>query len=405
MKVLIAEDDLIAAHILESYLQKWGHEVVSTENGAEAWQQFQGDGDIALVISDWLMPEMDGLELVRRIRSVPRAGYVYVILLTALSKKEDIVRGMEAGADDFLVKPFDREELRVRIRAGERIVRLEQSLARRNEELQATNTRMTAVNQSLKRDLQMAAKIQQALLPATLPEVDAIRFAWEFKPCEELAGDILGIVRLDDRHVALYVLDVSGHGVAAALLSVSVRHFLSPMQSTISLLRRPIPGSSNHRLVPPAEVAEELSRRFPIDPITGQYFTLLYGILDVGTQEFRYVSAGHPGPAHLPRVGQPRLLTFPGFPIGIGTQATYEEQVLGLQPGDRLYLFSDGITETGNLQREHFGSRRLLDTLSEGMAVSLEASLKRLVSNVEQWRGGAQLLDDISILGVEVASP
>src|SRR5262249_23565800 len=159
----------------------------------------------------------DGLELVRRIRATPRAGYVYVILLTAKSRKEDIVRGMEAGADDFLVKPFDREELRVRIRAGERVVLLEQDLARRNDELEAANRRWPRARGG-------AARVQQALLPAALPESARARFAWRFQPCEELAGDILGVVPLDDRHVALYMLDVSGHGVAAALLSVTVRH-------------------------------------------------------------------------------------------------------------------------------------------------------------------------------------
>src|SRR5262249_10795760 len=163
-KVLIAEDDLISAQVLQTFLEKWGHNVVAAENGAEAWQLFQ-EHDISLVISDWMMPEMDGLELVRRIRSCPRPGYVFIILLTAKSRKEDIVRGMEAGADDFLAKPFDREELRVRLRAGERIVRLEQNLARQNEELQRANAAITAANQRMKRDLEAAAKVQQSLLP------------------------------------------------------------------------------------------------------------------------------------------------------------------------------------------------------------------------------------------------
>src|SRR5262245_34656683 len=196
MKVLIAEDDPISLEVLQSYLERWGHEVVAAEDGAAAWRLFEAD-DISLVITDWMMPAMDGLELVRRIRAAPRPGYVYVILLTAKSRKEDIVRGMEAGADDFLVKPFDREELRVRLRAGERIVMLEQDLARRNEEL------LTA-NRHMKQNLDAAARVQRALLPAALPERQDVAFAWTFKPCEELAGDIFGVVPLDDRHVALY---------------------------------------------------------------------------------------------------------------------------------------------------------------------------------------------------------
>jgi two-component system, NtrC family, sensor kinase len=125
MKVLIADDEPISRKLLQSYLQKWGCEVTSAENGEQAWSFFQRD-EFPVVITDWMMPELDGVELVRRIRSGPRSGYVYVILLTAKGQKEDLVAGMDAGADDFLTKPFDRDELRVRLRAGERIVALEQ---------------------------------------------------------------------------------------------------------------------------------------------------------------------------------------------------------------------------------------------------------------------------------------
>ena len=128
MNVLIAEDDPVSRRLLQSQLEKWGHEVTAASGGGEAWRLFQS-GTFSLVISDWMMPEMDGPELVRRIRACPRPGYVYVILLTSRADKADVVAGMEAGADDFVTKPFDREELRVRLRAGERIIQLEHTLA------------------------------------------------------------------------------------------------------------------------------------------------------------------------------------------------------------------------------------------------------------------------------------
>jgi signal transduction histidine kinase len=127
MKILIADDDAVSRRLLQSYLQKWGYEVVPAKDGAEAWGLFDG-GIYPIVITDWMMPELDGPGLIRRMRSSQRPGYIYAILLTAKSQKEDLVEGMEAGADDFLTKPFDRDELRVRLRAGERIIRLEQDL-------------------------------------------------------------------------------------------------------------------------------------------------------------------------------------------------------------------------------------------------------------------------------------
>ena len=131
MKVLIADDEAVSRRLLQNYLQKWGHEVTVAQDGAEAWRLFEAGG-FAVVITDWEMPGMDGVELVRRIRAASASGpgYVYAILLTAKSQKEDLVEGMEAGADDFLTKPFDRDELRVRLRAGERIMLLEQELRR-----------------------------------------------------------------------------------------------------------------------------------------------------------------------------------------------------------------------------------------------------------------------------------
>jgi two-component system NtrC family sensor kinase len=127
MKILIADDDSVSRRLLQSYLQKWGYEVVAAHDGAEAWRLFE-QSLFPMVITDWMMPELDGPGLLQRIRSSQRPGYVYAILLTAKSQKEELVEGMEAGADDFLTKPFDRDELRVRVRAGERIIRLEHNV-------------------------------------------------------------------------------------------------------------------------------------------------------------------------------------------------------------------------------------------------------------------------------------
>ncbi len=137
MKVLIAEDDRVSRRLLQSLLEKWGYQVVAASDGAEAWRRFQED-EFPLVISDWVMSEMDGLDLIRRIRASQRPGYVYAILLTSLSQKKDVVQGMVAGADDFVTKPFDFEELRVRLQAGERVIRLEWTLIEQNRVLRET---------------------------------------------------------------------------------------------------------------------------------------------------------------------------------------------------------------------------------------------------------------------------
>ena len=126
MKILIADDDAVSRRLLQSYLQKWGYEVAAAKDGSEAWDLFEG-GIFPIVITDWMMPELDGPGLIRRIRSSQRPGYIYAILLTAKSQKEDLVEGMEAGADDFVTKPFDPDELKARLRVAERILKLQES--------------------------------------------------------------------------------------------------------------------------------------------------------------------------------------------------------------------------------------------------------------------------------------
>jgi len=129
MKILIAEDDLDSREFLAWLLQKLGHEVVSTQNGLEAWEAYRR-GEFRVVLSDLLMPELDGLELCRRIRAHKQSQYTYVILITALIGKKDYLHGMEAGADDFVTKPFDAEELKARLHVATRIVSFHEQAAR-----------------------------------------------------------------------------------------------------------------------------------------------------------------------------------------------------------------------------------------------------------------------------------
>jgi len=136
MKVLIAEDSLTSRRLLETALVKWGYEVVSTLNGKEAWEQLQADDAPRLAVLDWMMPEMDGVEVCRRLRRASNRNPVYVILLTCRDTKKDLVEGLGAGADDYVAKPFDHDELRARIEVGCRIIELQTALAERIRELQ-----------------------------------------------------------------------------------------------------------------------------------------------------------------------------------------------------------------------------------------------------------------------------
>jgi two-component system cell cycle response regulator len=128
MKILIAEDDPISRRVLEAHLLEWGYEVVVASDGGEAWEIIQQPESPSLIISDWMMPNMDGLELCRKIREMKKSNYTYFIILTAKERQEDVVKDLQAGADDFLIKPFHQEELKYRVHIGERIIELEQRI-------------------------------------------------------------------------------------------------------------------------------------------------------------------------------------------------------------------------------------------------------------------------------------
>ncbi|KKK70358.1 hypothetical protein LCGC14_2924780, partial [marine sediment metagenome] len=306
ISVLIAEDSRVQAQYMRDVLEQYNYHVCVTHDGEEAWDEFEKK-IFPIVISDWEMPRMDGLELIRRIRSCRRSGYVYTLLVTAKGQKEDLIKGMEAGADDFLTKPFDSDELKVRLRAGERILSLEQILADQNRALKKANKRMSS-------DLEAAAKIQTALLPTVQKDIQGLNYTWFFKPCEELAGDLFNVFMLDRDKVGFYVLDVSGHGVPAALLSVTLNQLLSPNPDQSNLLVQRKGDYFSAFVESPGNVAEKLNKQFPIDSTAGRYFTLLYGILDLKSHDLRYVSAGHPGIIYLPVNAEPEMWRIPGLP-------------------------------------------------------------------------------------------
>ena len=414
--LLVVDDSEANRDMLSRRLQRRGYTVTAAAGGRQALE-LVAKHRYDLILLDIVMPDIGGLEVLHTLRQTWSAAELPVIIATAKDESGDIVDGLKAGANDYVTKPLDLPVVLARVqtqislkRAVDQIKRLEQNLEQRNQDLEAFNVKLEAANrelasanQRMQRDLGAAARIQEAMLPVSLPNSPDASFAWLFKPCAELAGDILNVFRLDDDHVGMYVLDVVGHGVAAALLSVAVSRLLSPTPN--SFLVRPCEGSPGYRLLPPSEVAAQLNRRFPWDPATEQFFTLLYGVLNLRTREWRFVSAGHPGPIYLARNSEtPRILRgLEGVPIGVGKEETYQEQVLILQPGDRLYLYSDGISEAMNGEGKPFDTQRLLDALMRSRGGPLAESLAALWQAVETWRKSSALDDDASLVAVEIA--
>jgi len=250
--------------------------------------------------------------------------------------------------------------------------------------------------EALEHDLRLAVRVQQALLPPAELSLPGLRIACTFRPCADLAGDAVGVVVFAHGPVGLYLLDVSGHGVGAALLSFTLNHTLSPSAEGSLLIEDAGQGLT---VVPPSRVAERLNRQFPMDR-TRQYFTCVYGVFDGLQGRFDYVLAGHPAPILLPRTGPPAPLPGRGRPIGMIENATFDDETVILQPGDRLYLYTDGVVEALDAAEQEFGSIRLMAEVDRLRDRPLREGLDHVANLVQDWSGG-HLRDDVSLLAVE----
>lgn len=405
--VLIVDDNEANRDSLSRRLIRKGYAVSAVVDGAAALSQL-ARAKYDVVLLDVMMPGMSGWEVLEQIRRTHSQLELPVIMATAKDQTEDIVKAFHLGANDYVTKPVDfgvtlaRVQTQLALRHSvKRIVDLEQQLQDRNADLEVANSALVQSAERTRRELQMAARVQQAFLPKSMPNIPGLEFAWAFKPCQQLAGDSLNICHFDAEYVGFYVLDVAGHGAAPALLAVAAARVLSAARDSDSILLRPANEMDAGQPVPPGEVAEHLNRRFGSNSGTERLLTFFYVLLNVRSYALTYVSAGHPAAVRVQRAGGCIMLEGSGMPIGVGD--TYEEQSAQLQPGDRLYLYTDGVTEAMNSQRQMFGTERFNHCLERGRAVSLKDSVAQILRTVEEWNDGVAVQDDISVLAVETS--
>ncbi|AKH88312.2 PP2C family protein-serine/threonine phosphatase [Edwardsiella tarda] len=393
--VLIVDDSPGYRRLLATILARWHYRVIEAEDGEQALACLARH-QVHIVISDWEMPLMDGATLCRAIRAWDYGHYVYLILLTIRQSSEDLVAGMEAGADDFLTKPLNQGQLRSRLHAAQRIISLESTLAARNATL-------AHAYQQIESDLQAAAAMQRSLLPGHDQILNGVHADWLFLPSTYVSGDLLNYFMLDTHHLGFYCVDVAGHGVSAAMLAQSVAREFNSALLTHSLLF----SAQDASPAPPQAVAGELNRRFCLeqqDDGIVRYFTLIYGVLDTRDGRLRLCQAGHPTPLWLQAEGGLRRVGDGGLPIGLFDWATYEEQALTLAPGDRLCLYSDGISECYSPQGEQFGEARLCQLLQAQRRATVPEALATLAEALAQWHSPEAAMprqpfaDDISLL-------
>lgn len=391
-RIMIVDDLPLNLKVLSSILEGRGYSVLAFNSGVTALLAARDDPP-DLILLDIEMPGMNGFAVCKQLRMSAILEHIPVIFISAHHEPSDIVTAFAVGGVDYITKPFQVDELNARVETHLKLRRLQ-------TQLEEANAQLAAVNRRMSRDLQAASIIQRTFVLHEKPKVSTIDFAWAYEPCDELGGDGLNIIPFADDEFGLYVLDVSGHGVAPALLSVAMSRILLSGSQTI----RPT-FSSDIRIpetqsLPPAEVAARLHQFFPFDEASHQFTTMVYGVLAAGTGEFRYILAGHPSPIRLSTTAAPIFVETSGFPIGLG-DGVYQEHTLQLLKNDRLYLYSDAVLETINQYGEPFGKARLLDVIARCRPIPLQESIDVLLKEVIEWNGSPILRDDASVLAVE----
>ena len=397
--ILVIDDDPIVLESLKRLLQKRGYRVATATDAVSGVQK-----SVRLVpsviICDWLLPgDIDGLDICRRTKQDPQLSTTAFLMMTSHSDIANRVDAIEAGADDLLIKPVDTAELAARVKSGMRLHQLTQDLKAQTRRLEA--------------ELAEASSYVSSLLPKDTPRdaTNCVSISSCFISSQALGGDCFDHYWLDPDYLVMYLLDVSGHGLGAALLSTSVLNVLRSQS---------LPGVNFYR---PETVLRGLNEAFQMSDQNDKYFTIWYGVYNRITRQLVYASAGHP-PAVLlsppsaiqtnqttpppsglmtSDLGRLMQLRTPGMPIGMMPNSQYQWERCTVADSSRLYVFSDGVYEV-----EPAGDRQNAETqlgldgfisLISTLGTQQQLNLENLVDHVSRFSGN-HFADDISLLEI-----
>ena len=402
--------------ILTVSLKRWGFLVAEAGTGEEAVEICR-EGLPDIVISDWMMPGMSGPDFCRAFRAMQKDTYGYFILLTSKADKVDVAEGLDSGADDFLTKPVNTGELRARLTAGERILDMQGELREKNRMIEETLIELQQLYDSIDSDLLEAKRLQQSLVRERQVEFGPARVSQILRSAGRVGGDLVGYYPIGEDKVAIFSLDVSGHGISSALMTARLAGFLSaavPNQN-IGLVSR---GGKLHAVVPPDDIAARLNAIALQEMESAHYFTLALAELNLRDGRLRLaapvpmwfrdtdgrlrlVQAGHPHPVIQRADGRVELIGQGGFPVGLLEEARFELIEDRLAPGDRLLLISDGVTECTDAQGDMLGEDGLIRMLDELRGVEGSSLLESIIWTLAQRRSERNFDDDVSGIVLE----
>jgi len=385
--VVIAYGESFRPQLWHSSLKKCGYRCVTVSDVSSLRDCLHDFPDLLLL--DWTLSEnvsrslWEALELDCQTAEVP-----CLVFPDTLYSYPDWVAGCLRRLDDL-------DELLGKVASQLKIARL-------SRDLNLAHEKLIAKQFQLDESLKSAAHIQKSLVPANAPRVSRFSFSWQFLPCERVGGDLFNIHWLDETTLVVYVLDVSGHGISSAMMTVSISQALSSQGG--QLLKHHSDQPPFYEIVPPDQVLAELDQEYPFERFE-MFFSICYMLIDVRTGHVRYSNAAHPPPVLVRADGTMQMLDAGGTIIGLGGLVPFEEGQTELFPGDRLFLYTDGIAEASNSAGDFLGDDRFRKMLNDGGEVPLATVCEDVVGAVYEFCGEMKVQDDITLLGIEFCSP
>jgi len=377
--VLVVDDEAPIRDVLSFYLKRAGYQVLTAANGLEALGEMSRSRP-DLIISDLRMPEMPGDEFCKRIKSDPGTQDIYFIILSALDGTASRIGGLSLGADDMISKPFHAQEVLAKVDSSFRLIAMQKEIKRQNREL-------TAFQQRVHDEMELAAALQMGLLPKLPGEAPGASYTHRYLPAAGIGGDIYAVLPLPDDSLAMMIADVSGHGVTAALISAMVK---TSFENQVRLGGEPLAWARG--------MNEDLCR----STLAEQFATAWLGRLDPRSNRLQYVAAGHCAPLRI--VGgskgglqRSEVLRGRGFMLGLDVQLPFVEQDAEFLPGDRLILYTDGLVEVEPEDRamlEEAGLRRICAELPAGAEEAADA----VIDQTRAYNHPATFVDDVTLV-------
>ncbi len=369
-RILVADDQADIILALEALLKNEGYEIRSATSPATALEALRvSPFDLVLMDLNYSRQAdsvREGIDLLARIEQID--PLIPVIVMTAWGSIDLAVEAMNIGASNFIQKPWNNARLVGLVRDE-----IERGRSRRMSEHRRTEE---------KQEIEEAGQVQRAFLPPSLPQVKACETAVRWQPKGRLGGDYYDVFLLDDRRLGLCLADASGRGLPAALL-------MSNLQAGLRSLADFSAG--------PAETVTRLNRLFCANRLTNKFFTLFYGVLDLGRLELAYSNAGHPPPIVRHHKGGLFSLKGTGGLVGCFPDSAYRQESVRLATGDRIWLYTDGLSEARDAAGEEFGAARMERLVDELYAVPLAEAQERVWNAVLEFCGGT-LEDDATLL-------